>query len=498
MTIVILHSMKAVIIGSGIGGMASAIRMASMGFETHVFEQNSFYGGKINSKSLEGYRFDRGPSVFTEPHLVDELLALDDLSENEFAYTKLPVSCCYFFEDGTRIALPTGTRAVAKSLADELGEDQKSIEKLLKRIELNYKAVYAVFIQASLHKLKQWLNRNVINAIYRIPLYGLFSSMNSVNSKTFKNPKTTQIFNRFATYNGSDPYRSNGMFNIIAHLELNVGPYMPKGGMVSISDAIYNKAIELGVHFHFNSRVDKILYSEGNVKGYSYAGKNHECDLIVSNMDVHFTYEKLLPSLKGPRKILNQEKSSSAIVFYWGIRKSFDQLDVHNIFFSKDYKDEFKSIFHEKTLSDDPTVYIHISSKMEKEDAPEGCENWFVMVNAPIDTGQDWEVQKQNVRANILLKLEKLLHEDVAALIEVEEALDPVMMEQMYSGKNGSIYGNASNTMLSSFYRHPNFAPSLKGLYFSGVTVHPGGGIPLALNSAAIVQRCVKKDFSIR
>ena len=135
---------------------------------------------------------------------------------------------------------------------------------------------------------------------------------------------------------------------------------------------------------------------------------------------------------------------------------------------------------------------------MEKEDAPEGCENWFVMVNAPIDTGQDWEVQKQNVRANILLKLEKLLHEDVAALIEVEEALDPVMMEQMYSGKNGSIYGNASNTMLSSFYRHPNFAPSLKGLYFSGVTVHPGGGIPLALNSAAIVQRCVKKDFSIR
>ena len=275
--------MKAVIIGSGIGGMASAIRMASMGFETHVFEQNSFYGGKINSKSLEGYRFDRGPSVFTEPHLVDKLLALDDLSENEFAYTKLPVSCCYFFEDGTRIALPTGTRAVAKSLADELGEDQKNIEKLLKRIELNYKAVYAVFIQASLHKLKQWLNRNVINAIYRIPLYGLFSSMNSVNSKTFKNPKTTQIFNRFATYNGSDPYRSNGMFNIIAHLELNVGPYMPKGGMVSISDAIYNKAIELGVHFHFNSRVDKILYSEGNVKVNSTFQNSKINKLFISN-----------------------------------------------------------------------------------------------------------------------------------------------------------------------------------------------------------------------
>ena len=489
--------MKAVIIGSGIGGMSSAIRMAAMGFETHVFEQNSFYGGKINSKSIQGYRFDRGPSVFTEPHLVDEVLSLNNFSKNDFTYTKLPISCCYFFEDGTRIALPTGSRAVAKSLSDEFGEDQRNIEKILKRLELNYKAVYAVFIQASLHRLRHWLNRNLINAIYRIPFYGLFSSMNSVNTKSFKNPKTTQIFNRFATYNGSDPHRSNGMFNIIAHLELNVGPFMPKGGMVSISDALYNKAIDIGIQFHFNSRVDEILYSDGKVNGYACAGKNYECDVVVSNMDIHFTYEKLLPRLKGPRKILNQEKSSSAIVFYWGIRKSFSQLDVHNIFFSGDYEGEFKSIFQKKMLTNDPTVYIHISSKMEKRDAPTGCENWFVMVNAPIDIGQDWQVQREEVRANILRKLDKLLNEDISQLIEVEEVLDPVKMERMYSGKNGSIYGNASNSVFSSFYRHPNYAPSLKGLYFSGVTVHPGGGIPLALNSAAIVQKCVKADFSI-
>jgi phytoene dehydrogenase-like protein len=166
--------MKAVIIGSGIGGMASAIRMATMGFETHVFEQNTFYGGKINSKLLKGYRFDRGPSVFTEPHLVDDLLALNGPSGIDFTYSKLPISCCYFFEDGFRLALPSGTSAVAKSLSNELGEDRKNVERLLKRLELNYKAVYAVFIQASLHRIRQWLNRNVINAIYRIPLYGLF------------------------------------------------------------------------------------------------------------------------------------------------------------------------------------------------------------------------------------------------------------------------------------------------------------------------------------
>ena len=163
--------MKALIIGSGIGGMASAIRLAAMGLETHVFEQNAFYGGKINSKSLGGYRFDRGPSVFTEPHLVDELLSLSAISDIDFTYSKLPVSCCYFFDDGSRIVLPTGTSAVAKTLSDELGEDFKHVERRLKRLELNYKAVYAVFIQASLHRVRQWLNRNLLNAIYRIPFY---------------------------------------------------------------------------------------------------------------------------------------------------------------------------------------------------------------------------------------------------------------------------------------------------------------------------------------
>ena len=111
--------------------MASAIRMAAMGFETHVFEQNAFYGGKINSKSLGGYRFARGPSVFTEPHLVDELLSLSAISDIHFSYSKLPVSCCYFFEDGSRIALPTGTSAVAKTFSDDLGEDYKDVERRL-------------------------------------------------------------------------------------------------------------------------------------------------------------------------------------------------------------------------------------------------------------------------------------------------------------------------------------------------------------------------------
>lgn len=145
----------------------------------------------------------------------------------------------------------------------------------------------------------------------------------------------------------------------------------------------------------------------------------------------------------------------------------------------------------------DPTIYVNITSKIVKKDAPTNSENWFVMVNAPINVGQNWNEIVSTLRKNILEKLSKVLKTDVGSLIEVEEVMDPLKVEALYSGKQGSIYGNASNSRTAAFYRHPNFSKKLKGLYFTGVTVHPGGGIPLALNSAKIVERCVKDDFEL-
>ena len=490
-------SRKAIIIGAGIGGIASAIRLAHLGFETTVFEMNSEPGGKIRSSQFKGYRFDMGPSVFTEPQLVDELLLLKASSSSNFSYHKLPVSCNYFFEDGVRVALPSGSKKVSEVLHKELGEDQGKVLKYLGKLKRNYESVYPVFISASLHKISHWMNRGLFRALFRIPKYGLLTTMNDMNQKQFNNNKTVQIFNRFATYNGSNPYEAPGMLNIIAHLELNVGPYMPKGGMVSITESLYSHAKALGVEFLFNKAVTSINHEGHCVSGVSIDGKAMEADLVVSNMDVHNTYKKLLSNLKGPEKILKQEKSTSAVVFYWGVRKKFSQLDVHNIFFSDDYEEEFRTMFKEKSICSDPTVYIHISSKVESGDAPEHGENWFVMVNAPINTGQDWDELRAKLRKNILLKLNRILEEDLEQLIEVEEYMDPVKMEDMYAGMQGSIYGNSSNSKMSAFYRHPNFSSQIKGLYFAGVTVHPGGGIPLALNSAKIIEKCVKKDFNL-
>ena len=282
---------------------------------------------------------------------------------------------------------------------------------------------------------------------------------------------------------------------MIQHLELNVGAFLPEKGMVQIVNAIYDLAIKKGVEFNLNEPVTKINIENKQVKGVTTNKGKYIADILISNMDVTFTYEKLMPEIKKPLKTLGQEKSSSAIVFYWGIKKEFKELGVHNILFSADYKKEYEDIFINKIQNNDPTIYINITSKEIKTDAPEGCENWFVMTNSTINTGQNWEEEVKKVRQTFIKKINKTLNTDIENYITYEEVMHPGTIEQKYSGKSGSIYGNASNNKYATFYRHANFSKVIKGLYFVGVTVHPGGGIPLALNSAKIAIECLKEDL---
>ena len=210
-------------------------------------------------------------------------------------------------------------------------------------------------------------------------------------------------------------------------------------------------------------------------------------------MDVVPTYRKLLPYLKAPEKTLQQERSSSALIFYWGIKKEFSQLGLHNILFSEDYKTEFDHLFKHHTLYDDPTIYINITSKYEKKDAPKGSENWFVMINAPSNKGQNWDKMIPIARKNILNKLSRNLKINIEELIEFEDVLEPRTIESKTSSYQGALYGAASNNRYAAFLRHPNFHRKIDNLFFVGGSVHPGGGIPLCLLSAKIVDDLTPK-----
>ncbi|RYZ51819.1 MAG: phytoene desaturase, partial [Sphingobacteriales bacterium] len=442
-----------------------------------------------------GYTFDAGPSLFTLPELVDELflLAGKDPSEH-FRYSRLETLCHYFFSDGIRLQASADPLKFAADAAAVTGVSQESIVAHLSRSRFAFDATQGVFLQQSLHKAATYLRGSTIWSFLKLPFLKVNQTMNEANEAAFGNQKMVQLFNRFATYNGSDPYQAPGLLNLIPHLEHHLGAYFPEGGMHSITKSIYKLACELGVRFIFGSKATRIHSDRNNrVTGVSCNGTEYQADLVVCNMDIVPAYKQLLPHLPLPKRIATQERSSSALVFYWGIGSTFPELGLHNIFFSADYQREFREIFKEHIIPADPTIYVNISSRMAPEHAPRGKENWFVMINVPPAMGQDWEGMIARVRKVILATLARQLGRDIESLIEAEDTLDPRSIESKTQSFRGSIYGTSSNGIMAAFFRHPNFSPRMKGLYFCGGSVHPGGGIPLALYSAKIVDKLIPR-----
>lgn len=477
---------KAIVIGAGIAGIASAIRLSKKGYSVSVIEANDYPGGKLTSLQLGEYRFDAGPSLFTLPYLVDELFELSGKNPRDyFSYQQLETLCHYFYEDGTTLHAYANREKLLREVETKLQIDSKPLQEYLTHSEFLFERTRHSFLEKSLHKFSSYLSLDILKTVSSIRQLNLFESMHEINDKRLNHPKLIQLFDRFATYNGSNPYKAPGVLNSIPHLEFGIGSFFPEEGMHQILNACRKLAQECGVEFHFGERVNSIEVNKKRVQGVTTQSGFYPAEMVISNCDVKQSYKQLIPKQKAPQKTMDQEPSSSALIFYWGIKKSFPELDVHNILFSENYEEEFKHIFEDSTICDDPTVYIHISSKIVPGDAPDGCENWFVMVNVPSNQGQNWEQLRLKTRENCIRKINRILKTDLESLIEQEDFLDPIRIEERTNSFAGALYGASSNDRMAAFFRHPNFS-KIKGLYFAGGSVHPGGGIPLCLLSAKI------------
>jgi phytoene desaturase len=485
--------MIARIIGSGIAGIASSIRLAVKGYQVHVHEANNYLGGKLTAFEQDGYRFDAGPSLFTMPFLVDELFTLAGKKPTDyFQYKRLDKTCHYFWEDGTVIHGYANPAEFAAEVESKVGVERNVILDFLEHSALLYNKTAPVFLEQSLHQWKNYFTADVWEAFKHVHQLNLTSTMDEVHQSKLKEKHLVQLFNRFATYNGSNPYKAPGVLSIIPHLEHNQGAYFPLGGMHAITQSLVQLAKDLGVTFCTNQRVQAIEVENGVAKGVVVNDELLLADIVFSNMDVVPTYRKLLANEPAPEKTLKQERSSSALIFYWGIEEIYPELDVHNILFSNDYQGEFKALFDDFKLVEDPTVYIHVSSKVAKEDAPSDCENWFVMINVPGRDTMNWNELIPIARERIIAKIERILQQKIEGRIQNESVLHPGLIEQRTSSYQGALYGSSSNNAFSAFWRHPNFSQRIKGLYFCGGSVHPGGGIPLCLLSAKIATELVR------
>ncbi len=477
---------KAAVIGAGIGGMAAAIRLAIKGYETHLFEKNPEPGGKIGELSLGGCRFDTGPSLFTLPTLVDELFTLaGEDPRDHFRYVSLSSSCRYFYDDGTLLNAWTDRNRFAAEAESVTGEPREKVIAFLDECAELYDLTAGIFIFSPFYQLDNFRKPESLNVARNFRKLNTFSTMHGVIKRHFSSGKIIQLFDRYATYNGSSPYRAPGTLNVIAHLEHNMGAFFPEKGMREIVEAISGLAHRCGVTVHTGEPVLSVSREGNKITGVETPNGLISAEVVVSDVDVIPFYRNLMKEERPALRQEKQERSTSALIFYWVMNRRFEELDLHNIFFSSDYPGEFKALARGE-VTGDPTVYLFASSRVVVSDAPADKDNWFVMINVPYDRGQDWARVVSKARGDIINKVSARLGINIGDCIEAEKILDPPLIEKLTASHRGALYGSSSNSRFAAFRRHPNVKGKYGNLWFVGGSVHPGGGIPLCLASAKI------------
>jgi phytoene desaturase len=473
------------VVGSGLGALSGALRLAYLGFKVQLFEKNPQLGGKMSEYQEKDFRFDTGPSLLTMPFVVDELFHAIGLKREDYlSFRAIDPICKYFFQDGVTFEASSDITMMQQEIENKFTGQAKNYMNYLAYTGKIYETAAEVFLFTPLHEARKLLKLKHLPLLFKSLQIDPWRNVDRSIRGFFSDRHLIQIFNRYPTYNGSDPFRAPATLNIISYVEHEMGGYYIQNGMYQLVRVLEKIASELGIQIYKNTRVDKIIHKDGMVSGLKVAQETIKCHYLLCGADVIESYNTLIDGYSRRTKQLNRlEPSLSGMVFLWGLNRTYPELNLHNIIFSSDYESEFRQIFKELKAPDDPTIYVSISAKIDRNHASKGGENWFVLVNMPyITEEQDWQLISQRMREIVLKKL-KQFGFDIEQHIVVEKIMNPADLYRLYASNRGSIYGISSNSKTTAFRRPPNRNRDLKGLYFAGGSVHPGGGIPLVLLS---------------
>ncbi|MBV9657708.1 MAG: phytoene desaturase [Verrucomicrobia bacterium] len=477
------------VIGAGVGGLSAAALLAHAGLRVTVFEKNARVGGKLNWLELDGYTFDTGPSLLTMPYVFERLWTrLGRRPADDLTLVPLPVTCRYRWTDGTQID------------EDAAFWQRAEVARFLRYAQGLYEISADAFLHHSLADWWRQLTLANLPKMRHLPKIASFRTMHAVVRKFFgHDPHLVQLFDRFATYNGSSPYRTPAAFNIIPFVEAKFGGWYVQGGLYEIARALERICRGLGVEFRLGEEIKMLSWDWlGEWQDEYYIGDNYEgerFDFAVCNQDVLSAYPRFLPrdAVEFQRThIEHLDLSISAFLLYLGVARKYPQLEHHNIFFSDDYPREFRQLFDERQPLDEPTIYVAVHSKHDPDRAPAGCDGWFVLVNAPAlapDSRLAWSADHaEKYGDRILERLETRFGFDgLRAAIRVRRHFTPADFETRYLAHAGSLYGFASHGVRAAFQRPAMQPRGMNNFYFVGGSTHPGGGLPLVCLGAQMV-----------
>jgi phytoene desaturase len=493
---------RVVVIGAGLGGLAAAARLATVGHAVTVLEQAPQVGGKLGWLARDGHGFDTGPSLLTLPQVFEDLFAATgDPLHTVLELQRLDPAVAYRFADGTTTAVPGRLAAIPDRLDADLGAGSGAQwAALLTRAEAMWQATEQPFLRsplagaATLARLARRLDDLRTIAPGR--------TLRGLGRRYLTDPRLRMLLDRYATYSGSDPRRAPAALLTVPWVEQAFGSWYVRGGLRRLPEAVADRAVERGARVRTGTAVAEVLVEGGRVVGVRLAdGERVPADVVVCNADAAALYGRLLPPQPPTRRVRAALRrgtpSSSGVVLLLALRGRTPGLAHHTVLFPQHYDAEFDALFggrgrrgnSPKRPMADPTVYI--SAPDDPATRPdEDSESWFVLVNAPRhepDGGVDWTAPGlADSYADRVLATMADRGLDVRDRIRWRVVRTPADLERETASPGGSIYGSSSNGARAAFLRPANASP-LPGLFLVGGSAHPGGGLPLVTLSAEIV-----------
>lgn len=491
-----------VVVGGGLGGLSSAISLAQKGYTVSLFEKNSHLGGKLNRLDTMGFGFDLGPSILTMPHIFNRLFEESGYQLDDFVPIKqLSHEWRSFFTDGRVIDLYNDLDEMKINNAELSEKDMQEYQSYLEYAKKLYESTEKGYFNKGLDDLSAVYKHHGLLGV--LTDFDYFHTMAQGIEKRISNPYMQEMLKYYIKYVGSSAESAPAILNVLAHVQKSQGLWYVEGGMHKLSEGLVKLAEKVGVSLHTNSEVTEITVDNTNtVSGVRLSSGDYiNADRVVSNMEVIPTYNRLLDVEADKTKKMEErfEPAASGLVLHLGVNRLYPQLAHHNFFFSADSKANYKAVFQEKNLPEDPTIYLVNSNKTDASQAPDGHENIKILPHIPYIQDDPFTDEDYNkLRDRVLIKLEKMGLKDLRKHIVFEDKWTPVDIEEAYYSTRGSIYGVVSDRKKNKGFKFPKVSTEFNKLYFVGGSVNPGGGMPMVTLSGQQVADIICQEDGVK
>ncbi len=482
---------RAIVIGSGFGGLAAAIRLGARGYSVTVVEKREAPGGRALAYRQDGFTFDAGPTIVTAPFLFEELWALcgrnmaDDIDLRPMApFYRIR------FDDGATFDYSGDVAAMREEVARFSPDD---VDGFMRFMETSREICRIGFEQLGDVPFSSPLDMARI-APDLIRLQG-YRSVYALVSQHFKNERLRTIFSFHPLLIGGNPFRASAIYCLIAALEKRWGVHYAMGGTGALVSGLVDLIEGQGGDIRCSSEVESIIVENGAAKGVRLeGGETITADIVVSNADSAWTYRRLLPASArrrwSDRKIDRANYSMGLFLWYFGVRRRYEDVAHHTILMGPRYRDLLKDIFQRKTLAEDFSLYLHRPTATDPAVAPPGCDAFYVLSPVPnLEGGQDWSILAESYRQRIARALEASVLPGLTSQIVTSRIATPLNFEADLNAYRGAAFGLEPILTQSAWFRPHNASEDVRNLFLVGAGTHPGAGLPGVLSSARILDK---------